>query len=141
MASHLFDFLCDKERKNLIDCAYQKMKRIEDQFDFIAVRGISGVLLGSIMADRLNKKIAIVRKGGDDTHSHEKIECRPNCVDTKFAIVDDFISSGTTVNTIIDAISGAYRAKCVCIFCVNSRLQYNFTSKYHRNIPVIHCSE
>lgn len=141
MASHLYDFLCDKDRRNLVDFAHEKMKRIEDQFDFIAVRGISGVLLGSILADRLNKTIAILRKPHDDTHSRHPIELPGNCFGKRFAIVDDFISSGNTVNLIIDAISGTYGGNCVCIFCVNSRLQYNFTSKYHRNIPVIHCSE
>lgn len=74
------------------------------EFSHIAVCGISGVGVGSIVAHVMNKSLIVVRKESDDNHSDYAVE-----VDTKepigdFIIIDDLISSGATVQHILDSI-------------------------------------
>ena len=69
------------------------------EFDAIAVRGISGTLIGAIVADRLSKDFIVVRKK-EDGSSHSGEEATHGYPPNKYLIVDDFIASGYTVAAI-----------------------------------------
>lgn len=83
-------------------------------FDTIVFRGFSGAVVGSVVAYRLGRDWALVRKEGESTHSDRKIE---GTVGARYVIVDDFISSGDTVKKTIAAVDAQYDAKCVGVYC------------------------
>ena len=72
-----------------------------EDFKVIAVRGVSGLLFGSILAYRMNKGLVVVRKPGESTHSGMVVEgCFPD-VGEGWVIVDDLVATGGTVAEII----------------------------------------
>lgn len=88
----------DLLKKNLA-WAITTMKKSKLDFDSIAVTGVSGLTFGSILAHRLNKNLIVVRKQTELTHSWCDIEGEKT--GKKYIIVDDQISSGDTVKSII----------------------------------------
>lgn len=93
----------------------------EIKFNSIAVTGISGLLLGPILAAQLNKKILVVRKDTKTTNSDKIVEGR-SVKNDRYIIIDDFIQSGSTINRIIKEIHIFNpTAKCVGIFLYNER--------------------
>jgi adenine/guanine phosphoribosyltransferase-like PRPP-binding protein len=98
-----------------------KTKRDEESFetfdfDTIVCTGISGVVFAPALAKKMGRKIAIVRKARDGTHSSNKVEA--DCFDDEFGnyiIVDDLISSGNTVKRITKAITKHTRGKGRCV--------------------------
>jgi adenine/guanine phosphoribosyltransferase-like PRPP-binding protein len=89
------------------------------QYDAIAMSGMSGALVGSIVANRLGKPMMLVRKPHEEkfSHSRQKIESgvqhnRPIC----YVIIDDLISSGDTINRIRYAIENEnVNSTCIAI--------------------------
>jgi orotate phosphoribosyltransferase len=77
------------------------LKTKKDSFDAIAIRGVSGVMLGAILSVRLNKPLLVVRKA-EQSHSNYDVEGEKDF--GRYIIVDDTICSGHTVNTIVDNI-------------------------------------
>ena len=79
------------------------------KFDFIAVRGVSGIAIGLPVALRLNKDIAICRKQDEKSHASTNIEGLPtaNNKHFRYLIIDDFIATGHTIRTIIKDIKNA----------------------------------
>lgn len=65
------------------------------RFDFLAVTGMSGVVIGSPLAVRLEKPLVIVRKPDDSSHSYGDL-IGGAAARGRYMFVDDFIASGTT---------------------------------------------
>lgn len=84
--------------ENCVDLLTEKDVR----FDTIAVRGMSGILVGAPLAMDLEKDIIIIRKDEDMTHSCSKAEGWG--FNQKILIVDDFIESGNTIDHIYETI-------------------------------------
>jgi len=83
-------------------------------FDAIAVRGMSGATMGSIVAHLMDKDLFLVRKEGERTHSSRRLEGPNGPCD--YVIIDDLISSGETVKTIQQEIHTDFpEARCVAI--------------------------
>jgi adenine/guanine phosphoribosyltransferase-like PRPP-binding protein len=81
------------------------------EFDAIACRGLSCLLIAPIVAMRLNKTLIIIRKG-EKTHSTRVLEGDHGA--KQYLILDDFIDSGDTVREIgkvIHAVNST--AKCI----------------------------
>jgi len=77
-------------------------------FDAIAVRGVSGLLVGPAVAVALNKHLIVVRKTHDtamngSSHSYNQVEgcCKKNC---RYIIIDDFISTGETIGKVKEMV-------------------------------------
>jgi adenine/guanine phosphoribosyltransferase-like PRPP-binding protein len=68
----------------------------------IAVRGVSGLVVGGAISAYSGIPLAIVRKEGDGSHSDYPIEYGDEF--NRYCFVDDFISSGTTLARVIDAL-------------------------------------
>jgi|SRR5579859_4427488 len=85
-------------RKNIQKAAHD-LKEQKFEFESIAFRGMSGALFSPPLALELNKTMVLVRKKGDGSHSMFRIE--GDIGSQKYIIVDDFIASGATVQTII----------------------------------------
>lgn len=75
------------------------------EFDTIACTGVSGLVVAVPLAQRMGRKIVIVRKGGDGTHSANRIEanCFPGEIG-KYIIVDDLTDTGKTIENIVAAL-------------------------------------
>lgn len=121
MIDYLTDVLDVTTRRKTIDKTISDLRGIE--FETIAVRGVSGLLIGSIVALEMNKVLAIVRKPGEGTHSFYSVEGAPT---GRYIIIDDLICSGKTVETIIDAMKAKYHfCPCVGVYCYYSRWLHN----------------
>lgn len=73
------------------------------QFDGFVVTGVSGIVLGSIIARSLNKDIVVVRKNNDGSHSSYKVENYKN--DKSYIFLDDLIASGETYRHVKTAMT------------------------------------
>lgn len=72
-------------------------------FDAIAVTGISGVTIGSMVAYAMNKELIVVRTPYDnETHSPYRVEMSGKA--KSYVIVDDLTSSGRTLQRIYTEI-------------------------------------
>lgn len=75
-------------------------KRSRD-YDFIAVSGMSGVVVGAPAALRLHKPLVIVRKDSDEnTHHAGGSFIGYDAMRGRYIVVDDFTSTGTTLDFI-----------------------------------------
>ena len=90
-------------RKHVIKCALKDLRRRKhrDKFDCIVVSGYSSTIIGSIIADRMNKDILIARKEGEPRNSHRVID---GMVGGKYIFLDDLVCSGATIKRIKDAV-------------------------------------
>lgn len=102
VVSSYLDMVFDSPRK-LIRHLAKVITKSKLEFDTIAFRGMSGALVAPTLAYVLNKHLLVVRKDGETTHSCHRVEGNANA--RKVLIVDDFISSGSTVQSIIDGIN------------------------------------
>jgi adenine/guanine phosphoribosyltransferase-like PRPP-binding protein len=76
-----------------------------DEFDAIAFCGASGSLVAPVLAYTLNKSMIVVRKLKEiRSHSCLEVEGR-DC--KRFLIVDDFSSTGTTIEHILAKIKAS----------------------------------
>lgn len=92
------------------------------EFDAIAFRGNSGAIIAGYLSVLLEKPLIMVRK--EMAISNRKVESLidPRFVNNvRYIIVDDLISSGDTVNDIIDTVTQFYDVtKLVGIFLYRS---------------------
>jgi orotate phosphoribosyltransferase-like protein len=79
-------------------CGYIKSKF--DGVDYIVVRGTSGLLVGSIVAHKLDKRLCLIRKDKELSHANTNIEGFPIRDHMNFVILDDFVQFGTTLREI-----------------------------------------
>lgn len=71
-------------------------------YDAIAVRGVSGLLLGPTLAMKCRKSLIVVRKPDEDCHSSNV--CEGDRGTKRYVIVDDFVDTGSTVTAIMRAV-------------------------------------
>jgi adenine/guanine phosphoribosyltransferase-like PRPP-binding protein len=116
--SHLKVLRNDEWLENVEKCV-AGLKPISEQFDAIAVRGLSGLLLVSAVAAKLDKTVIVVRKRQEvqnrDCHSHNF--CEGDRGARTYIILDDFIDTGATAQAIAEEIrEWAPQAKPVGVF-------------------------
>ena len=96
-------YLCKafgSELQTTIKEAIKILKPHLKEFDAIAVRGNSGVIVGSVVAYLLKKPLIVVRKpkGLEDSHASFHVE---SLIETgSYLIFDDQVAGGSTVRTI-----------------------------------------
>lgn len=128
-----------KLTNNLVD-TFLKVKRKHLRYKhriIIFCQGNSGSVVSTVFAARLTAegyepKIVYVRKKGEIRHGGLSFTA---AADDLYVIVDDFISSGDTVNTIYKDIQGylpiAHKhIDALCVTGVVSRNDCNFPVKY-----------
>lgn len=97
--------------------------RVNLKADLVAVRGLSGTLVATAMSTLFSTPIAVVRKPGENSHGREvevvEYNDEGNLRYNNYIIVDDLISSGKTIQAIVDALKSqipyALHGKCVAI--------------------------
>lgn len=97
------EYLTGQQLKAVISKARKKLRDSKMKFDTIAVQGHSGMLIGPALAMALNKKLMIIRKPNESSHSSYNIEGWGQ--NQKILLVDDFISSGATMRRMIKSIN------------------------------------
>jgi adenine/guanine phosphoribosyltransferase-like PRPP-binding protein len=103
--------LTPKRAKYTVRQVIKMIKARGLEFDAIACRGVSGLLIAPVVAMRLNKTLIVVRKG-EKTHSGYKVEGDHGA--KRYLILDDFIDGGDTVRiTIKDIYATNPAARCV----------------------------
>jgi hypothetical protein len=110
-ADWLVDLLDVKNRNKLVNQAIRTLKKMADKFDFIAFRGNSGALIAIPVAYKLKKQLTVIRKENrEQRHSGRDVE---GVTTGRYFIMDDFISSGKTIEEIVKMLP---YAQCVGIW-------------------------
>ena len=87
----------------IVECMAKKIEKSKLVFDYIACRGVSGLMVASPLAIRLNKGIIVIRKG-ESCHGCQ-MEASPHPQrKSNYIILDDFFSSGNTLKEIMKGI-------------------------------------
>lgn len=81
--------------------------QVRDAFDAIAVRGVSGLIVGPAVAAALHKQLIVVRKSLDDSHADVLTEGEPYD-DYRYIVLDDFICSGDSIRAVKRALRGLH---------------------------------
>lgn len=102
--AYLHNAIILKKRKETISKLVKKIKESNIEFDSIAFTGMSGSLIGPIVADMLKKDLILVRKQAENCHSSLFMEMS-NEKSKKAIIIDDCIVSGNTIRHIIKNLS------------------------------------
>jgi adenine/guanine phosphoribosyltransferase-like PRPP-binding protein len=86
------------------------------KFDAIAFRGLSGTLIGPLLAFKLNRTMLAVRKRKREGHSGLMVEGDRGA--RTYIIVDDFIQTARTVRSIIEEVKDFTddEAQCVGVY-------------------------
>lgn len=84
-----------------VDKAVEILNQCPD-FDAIAFTGLSGAVLASAVALRMDKLMYCVRKSGENRHSDYEVEGPLGKL--RYVIIDDLIMSGATVRRIINQV-------------------------------------
>lgn len=108
--------------RTIIDKAVKALQDLD--IDTVVCRGFSGATVAPVVAHALGVKWALVRKKGESTHSCRNIE---GDIDGKYVIIDDFISTGDTVNKIIEEVGD--KAKCVGVYLYDPVWLAGFTKE------------
>lgn len=82
--------LDDTVRKTL-----RGLRKHSAEFDTIAVRGVSGLIVGAPVSLILKKELAVVRKSEDDSHDGTN-PVNYSALKRRCLFLDDFIASGNT---------------------------------------------
>lgn len=99
-ASWLHPILCPGGLKLEVASAARALKKIE--FDAIAFTGLSGAVLASAVALKMDKLLYCVRKVGENRHSDYDVEGPLGKL--RYIIIDDLIQSGATLRRIISQV-------------------------------------
>lgn len=99
-ASHLNHSSTVDCQKILVNDICDLLEPIEYTFDYIVVSGVSGLLVGPVIAYLLDKQIVVVRKTKGD-HSTHTVEFLPEETDFSYLILDDLVCSGDTLKRMV----------------------------------------
>lgn len=122
-AHYLRPLLGGEEASKHVSKFVKFIKESKVEFDYIVVRGLSGVLMGTLVAVRMKKKLVIIRKETEGSHGFA-VEAYGRWGDTmkgSFIIIDDLIDSGKTIETIFREIK-EYHISCSGVFFYYRRL-------------------
>lgn len=113
MATYFSEALNLQTRTEVVTRAVRVLS--EYDFDTIAVTGVSGLVVGPILAHLMQKQLFVLRKDNESAHTmamHSGL-----LPEEKYVIVDDFIESGRTVFKIIETINKFFekeeRPQCI----------------------------
>ena len=99
-SAHLYPVLGDLE--NTVSSLEQVLTPKSDDFETIVCSGLSGIIPSTVIAHKLHKKLAIVRKKTESRHGADDIETRNH--PGRFIIIDDFVQSGDTLQRILKIV-------------------------------------
>lgn len=106
-SSHLYHLMASSRRAETVDKAFtlaqEAMNRGDmKSFDTVVFSGFSGAFIGMLTAQRFNADMLMIRKEEDRNNHGQQYEGR--CDPERVLIVDDLISSGATMNRIVQGM-------------------------------------
>lgn len=116
-AHYLLPLLDGQSATKHLDKFISLIQNSKVEFKYIVVRGLSGILMGTLVAHRMGKTLAVVRKKDEGSHGFS-VEAGGNWGDVmkdNFIIIDDLIDSGATVHAIFTEMKD-YNIICSGIF-------------------------
>jgi adenine/guanine phosphoribosyltransferase-like PRPP-binding protein len=116
---HTVNFINPRRLKKHIALAVKYLKQYHNQYDTLAFAGISGAVIGPVVAMKLKKECILVRKDGDKRNSSYEVSGYDDC--GRYIIIDDFICSGYTAKMIQRKIHNFLPdAECIGVLEVQS---------------------
>jgi adenine/guanine phosphoribosyltransferase-like PRPP-binding protein len=100
--SHLRPAMNREERRETVEACIQKLRQYE--FDTLAFSGISGVSIGFILAQLMDKEVISVRQPGVRRRAGSQYNEEGYRHALKYVIIDDLISTGTTAARVIRGV-------------------------------------
>jgi adenine/guanine phosphoribosyltransferase-like PRPP-binding protein len=113
-SEYLHHTLDPRHLKENVKKAAEILRRYE--FEAIAFTGMSGAVPAGALALELDKSLIMVRKPNDGSHSPYVVEGDDSA--QRYVIVDDFVSSGSTVNRVVEEIDNFYKENHKTITCL-----------------------
>ena len=104
----------------------QMIRDSDLEFDAIYVSGLSGIIPGAIVANKLGKQLIIARKPDTNSHATMIVEGMPTCKFT-YIVYDDFVCSGSTLKRMakqMNVTDDLGYSKCVGVFLNASGRRY-----------------
>ena len=80
------------------------------EFNSIAVRGVSGIVVGAPVALALGKPLVVIRKPTENAHTSR--HANTGQIGARYVFLDDFVASGKTRKAVADAIADAGGPTC-----------------------------
>lgn len=117
-----YDYNLLRARANELAEAIPRLMR-ETNADAIAVTGKSGQALAFATSMLIGFPLIVVRKPNDGSHSWERVEGTEGVEVKRYLVLDDFVSSGTTIRNIVGAIDNRAhklmvgKVTCVGVIC------------------------
>lgn len=115
-AGHIFGNVDFAKRQEYVEFIVAKLRRRVKNFSHIAVSGYSSAVMGSIIAHRLKKDIAIVRKPNEQRNSYHDVEFEKPIY--KYVFIDDLCASGGTIARVFNALEVE---KCYAVLLYHGR--------------------
>lgn len=106
-STYFGNMLCPHVRDVALNYIADTLQNME--FNVVAVSGYSATLAGAMIADRMGKRLVVVRKQGETSHNGHSHSC--NILNglvkrgDKAVFIDDTVDSGKTVKYVADVLS------------------------------------
>jgi len=91
--------------RNVVNATIAGLQPHLAEFDSIAVRGVSGIVVGAPVALALGRPLVVIRKPTENAHSSRHVNTGQ--IGAQYVFLDDFVASGATRKAVADAISQA----------------------------------
>ena len=109
---HVYGSFDKERRKTIVATVVRELKGVD--FDALAVRGVSGLIMAPIVAYLLNKHVIVVRKEKTEEFSHASQRVESPIATGKYIVFDDFTGSGKTAKEIMKQVG----ISCPSLVCV-----------------------
>ncbi len=126
--SYLSPYLSGKSINETVEKIETEFPFLKEDCDTLAVRGNSGLLIGSVLASKWDKDLIIVRKDEESSHSDEQVEGWG--YEQKILIVDDFIETGSTIGAIYESLMNSCDSPTILGILLYSEVFKKQTSSY-----------
>lgn len=131
-SSHLVQPMDPKSRAKTVENSVKRIRESGFEFNSIVVTGLSGIIIGTLLSEVLGVPLFVVRKKEHpQPHSYRYIEGPDQINAARYLIVDDLVSSGSTVKRILKEMSKAGPAsKCVGAYFYDESFDCTSTMRY-----------
>lgn len=99
-----YDTISENPLKKVVRSAARKLRNVD--FDYVIMTGVSGTTFGAALCYCMDKAPVVIRKTNESCHSAYAIEGYPLDNTFRAIIVDDFVATGKTIETIKLKIEG-----------------------------------
>ena len=126
-STHTVNFLKPKKLKKLAEVAVKTLNTMSDKYDTLVFCGISGAIIGPMVALAVSKEMVLVRKKGDIRHSVYDVAGYSS--PKKYIIIDDLVDSGATA-THIQKEMYKFQPKAECLGVLSVQEQVGAPTHY-----------